>query len=48
MFGLMMSEDRISLQKRRREIISGLKSLPGILIFILDLRRSCLMDNTEI
>lgn len=47
MFGLMMSEDRISLQKRRREIISGLKSLPGILIFILGLRRFCLMDNTE-
>ena len=33
MFGLMMSEDRISLQKRRQEIISGLKSLPGTLIF---------------
>lgn len=30
MFGLMMSEDRISLQNRRREIIHGLKSLPGM------------------
>ena len=29
MFGLMMSEDRISLQQRRREIIQGLKDLPG-------------------
>lgn len=30
MFGLMMSEDRISLQDRRREIIHGLQSLPGM------------------
>ena len=30
MFGLMMSEDRISLQDRRREIIRGLRSLPGM------------------
>lgn len=29
MFGLMMSEDRISLQDRRREIIRGLRALPG-------------------
>lgn len=29
MFGLMMSEDKLSLQKRRLEIISGLKVLPG-------------------
>lgn len=29
MFGLMMSEDRLSLQKRRVEIISGLRVLPG-------------------
>lgn len=29
MFGLMMSEDRLSLQKRRLEIIGGLKVLPG-------------------
>ncbi|KAK3759557.1 hypothetical protein RRG08_009743 [Elysia crispata] len=28
MFGLMMSEDRISLQQRRKEIIQGLKDLP--------------------
>ncbi|XP_012938215.1 glutamine--fructose-6-phosphate aminotransferase [isomerizing] 2 isoform X4 [Aplysia californica] len=28
LFGLMMSEDRISLQKRRQEIIQGLKELP--------------------
>lgn len=30
MFGLMMCEDRISMQKRRQEIIAGLKRLPGI------------------
>ena len=29
MFGLMMCEDRISMQERRREIIQGLKQLPG-------------------
>lgn len=29
MFGLMMSEDRFSLQKRRQEIIDGLCRLPG-------------------
>lgn len=29
MFGLMMSEDRLSLQNRRLEIINGLKVLPG-------------------
>ncbi|XP_059175859.1 glutamine--fructose-6-phosphate aminotransferase [isomerizing] 1-like isoform X2 [Physella acuta] len=28
LFGLMMSEDRISLQNRRREIMQGLKELP--------------------
>lgn len=37
MFGLMMSEDRISLQKRRREIISGLKSLPEMIKEVLSL-----------
>lgn len=29
MFGLMMSEDRLSLQKRRLEIINSLRELPG-------------------
>lgn len=29
MFALMMSEDRLSLQKRRLEIIDGLRVLPG-------------------
>ncbi|NWH53234.1 GFPT2 aminotransferase, partial [Fregata magnificens] len=37
MFGLMMSEDRISLQKRRQEIISGLKSLPEMIKEVLSL-----------
>ena len=29
MFGLVMSEDRISLQQRRAEIIAGLRELPA-------------------
>ena len=29
MFGLMTSEDRLSLQKRRLEIMKGLRMLPG-------------------
>ena len=29
MFGLVMSEDRISLQQRRAEIIAGLQELPA-------------------
>ena len=29
MFALMMSEDRISMQQRRREIVEGMKQLPG-------------------
>ena len=29
MFGLMMCEDRISMQERRKEIIKGLQQLPG-------------------
>lgn len=33
MFGLMMSEDRISLQPRRLEIINGLKILPGEFLY---------------
>ncbi|XP_078509448.1 glutamine--fructose-6-phosphate aminotransferase [isomerizing] 2 isoform X2 [Lissotriton helveticus] len=37
LFGLMMSEDRISLQKRRQEIINGLKSLPEMIKEVLAL-----------
>uniref|UniRef100_A0A8C0MM56 glutamine--fructose-6-phosphate transaminase (isomerizing) n=1 Tax=Canis lupus familiaris TaxID=9615 RepID=A0A8C0MM56_CANLF len=37
MFGLMMSEDRISLQNRRQEIIRGLRSLPGLIKEVLSL-----------
>ncbi|KAG5844209.1 hypothetical protein ANANG_G00159800 [Anguilla anguilla] len=40
MFGLMMSEDRISLQKRRLEIINGLRTLPDMIKKVLSL------DNT--
>jgi len=37
MFALVMSEDRISLQPRRSEIIQGLKSLPELIRKILQL-----------
>ncbi|XP_036773722.2 glutamine--fructose-6-phosphate aminotransferase [isomerizing] 2 isoform X5 [Manis pentadactyla] len=37
MFGLMMSEDRISLQNRRKEIIHGLRSLPELIKEVLSL-----------
>uniref|UniRef100_A0A8C6UQD8 glutamine--fructose-6-phosphate transaminase (isomerizing) n=1 Tax=Neogobius melanostomus TaxID=47308 RepID=A0A8C6UQD8_9GOBI len=37
MFGLMMSEDRLSLQKRRLEIIAGLKDLPELIKKVLSL-----------
>uniref|UniRef100_A0A8C4XZH6 glutamine--fructose-6-phosphate transaminase (isomerizing) n=1 Tax=Gopherus evgoodei TaxID=1825980 RepID=A0A8C4XZH6_9SAUR len=37
MFGLMMSEDRISLQNRRQEIISGLQMLPEMIKEVLSL-----------
>ena len=30
MFGLVMCEDRISMQGRRREIIQGMRKLPGL------------------
>ncbi|CAL8355237.1 unnamed protein product [Merluccius merluccius] len=37
MFGLMISEDRISLQKRRLEIIEGLRVLPELIKQVLAL-----------
>ncbi|KAJ8281566.1 hypothetical protein COCON_G00040850 [Conger conger] len=37
MFALMMSEDRLSLQKRRLEIINGLQVLPGLIKEVLAL-----------
>uniref|UniRef100_A0AAX7TUU2 glutamine--fructose-6-phosphate transaminase (isomerizing) n=1 Tax=Astatotilapia calliptera TaxID=8154 RepID=A0AAX7TUU2_ASTCA len=37
MFGLMMSEDRLSLQKRREEIINSLKMLPELIKKVLSL-----------
>lgn len=30
MFALMMSEDRVSMQPRRKQIIDGLQQLPGM------------------
>ncbi|XP_046873455.1 glutamine--fructose-6-phosphate aminotransferase [isomerizing] 2-like [Hypomesus transpacificus] len=35
MFGLMMSEDRLSLQNRRLEIIDGLRTLPDLIQEVL-------------
>ncbi|KAL0974015.1 hypothetical protein UPYG_G00214270 [Umbra pygmaea] len=40
MFGLMMSEDRISLQARRLEIINGLKTLPDMIKKVLTLDKN--------
>ncbi|KAM4677501.1 glutamine--fructose-6-phosphate aminotransferase [isomerizing] 2 isoform 2-T2 [Discoglossus pictus] len=37
MFGLLMAEDRISMQERRQEIISGLQSLPKMIKEVLSL-----------
>ncbi|XP_078087724.1 glutamine--fructose-6-phosphate aminotransferase [isomerizing] 2-like [Mustelus asterias] len=37
MFGLMMSQDRISMQKRRKEIIAGLQTLPDQIKEVLSL-----------
>ncbi|ELW66871.1 Mitogen-activated protein kinase 9 [Tupaia chinensis] len=37
LFGLMMSEDRVSLQTRRQEIIRGLKELPELIKEVLSL-----------
>lgn len=35
MFALMMCDDRISMQERRKEIMLGLKRLPGAKILIV-------------
>uniref|UniRef100_A0A673YCK9 glutamine--fructose-6-phosphate transaminase (isomerizing) n=1 Tax=Salmo trutta TaxID=8032 RepID=A0A673YCK9_SALTR len=40
MFGLMMSEDRISLQTRRLEIINGLRILPELIKKVLTLDKN--------
>lgn len=37
MFGLVMCDDRISMQKRRLEIIEGLKKLPGQIKEVLEM-----------
>ena len=37
MFGLVMCEDRISLQPRRNQIIDGLKQLPDLIKKVLEL-----------
>ncbi|CAG5132896.1 unnamed protein product, partial [Candidula unifasciata] len=42
LFGLMMSEDRISLQNRRKEIIQGLKELPEQIKTVLTMDKEIL------
>lgn len=37
MFALMMSEDRISMQQRRKEIVEGMKQLPDLIKKVLKL-----------
>uniref|UniRef100_A0A8C3G4A5 glutamine--fructose-6-phosphate transaminase (isomerizing) n=1 Tax=Cyclopterus lumpus TaxID=8103 RepID=A0A8C3G4A5_CYCLU len=47
MFGLMMSEDRLSLQKRRLEIIEGFRVLPELIrkVLALDLKIKIIADE---
>jgi len=33
LFGLVMCEDKLSMQPRRHEIIQGLRKLPGLHVF---------------
>ncbi|XP_061427461.1 glutamine--fructose-6-phosphate aminotransferase [isomerizing] 2-like [Lethenteron reissneri] len=48
MFGLMMSEDRISLQERRREIISAMHALPDLIREVLSLDEKMLELSQEL
>lgn len=48
MFALVMSEDRISMQPRRSEIIQGLKSLPELIKQVLQLDEQVLELSREL
>jgi len=48
MFGLVMSEDRLSLQPRREEIIRGLRELPDKIRKVLDLDEKVLRIAEEL
>ena len=48
MFALVMSEDRISLQPRRAEIIQGLKKLPDLIKEVLQLDQKVLAIAQEL
>merc|ERR1712025_947300 len=48
MFALVMSEDRISLQPRRSEIIKGLKQLPDQIRKVLELDEKVLSIAKEL
>jgi len=48
MFALVMSEDRISLQPRRSEIIQGLKQLPDMIRKVLELDEQVLTIAKEL
>ena len=45
MFALMMCDDRISMQERRKEIMLGLKRLPGMKILT---HSTCCLREWEI
>ena len=47
MFGLVMSEDRISLQSRRNQIIDGLRELPEKIkqVLTLDAKVQSIAEN---
>ena len=48
MFGLIMCEDKISLQPRRAEIIAGLKNLPSKIKQVLNLDEKVLNIAKEL
>lgn len=48
MFALVMSEDRISMQPRRSEIIQGLKQLPDLIKSVLNLEEKVLEMSKEL
>lgn len=49
MFALMMSDDRISKQERRKEIIDAMKKLPGgnPFIYIMNITREQRLRNAS-
>ncbi|KAL6739563.1 hypothetical protein Aduo_013001 [Ancylostoma duodenale] len=48
MFALVLSDDRISMMNRRREIITALNQLPNLIREVLELDKDCLRIAEEI